>query len=77
MTLRVGSHVRCTNHNGRHVGVVARVIKPGVMYVVVWRGTGPLVNVQIGRATLRFPREIVRDHLLDITAVEAEKIEAV
>lgn len=71
--LTVGTRVRCTAHRGRHRGIIARVLVPGEMYVVSWEGRGTRL-VRIGNVVLKYPQEIVDNHLLDLTACEASKV---
>lgn len=70
-----GTSIKCVEHHGRHRGIVSRVLQPGVMYVVAWEGRGVSVDVNVGLVKMRYPKEIVQHHLLDLTACEAKKIE--
>lgn len=72
--LTPNTRVKCTGHGGQHRGVISRVLVPGQMYVVTWEGKG-VATVQVGMAKLKYPADIVRDHLLDLSSCEASKIE--
>lgn len=72
--LPVGTRVKCTKHQGRHTGTIARVIAPNQMYVVGWHGKGT-GTVRIGNTDVHYPLEIIENHMFDLTACEADKIE--
>lgn len=74
--LETGTNVKCVEHRGRHRGIISRVLQPGIMYVVAWHGKGS-TEVSVGMVKLRYPTEIVKYHLLDLTACDAVKIERV
>lgn len=76
----VGTEVQCTAHQGKHRGTVARVIMEGTMYVIAWHGKGTrgvAGRVRVGSVDLKYPKELIESHLLDLTACEASKVERV
>ena len=77
--LRVGERVKCTAHGGKHRGTVARVVVQGQLYVIAWHGKGTTGEggVRVGNVVMKYPKELVKSHLLDLTSCEASKVEPV
>jgi hypothetical protein len=73
--LPVGTRIKCVTHKGKHRGTIARVLVPGEMYVIGWDGKGTK-TVMIGSVKVHYPAEILENHLFDLTACEANKVEA-
>lgn len=76
--LNVGQRVKCTGHGGTHHGTVARVLVPDELYVIAWHGkgtSGAAGRVRVGNVVMKYPRDLVENHLLDLTSCEASKVE--
>ena len=72
--LVVGTRVKCVAHGGRHRAQVARVIVENELYVLAWEGRGTH-TVLVGNVRMKYPPELVKSHLLDLTSCEASKVE--
>jgi hypothetical protein len=75
-----GTRVKCVAHRGKHRGTVARVVVEGQLYVIAWHGkgtAGAAGQVRVGNVVMKYPKELIESHLLDLTSCEASKVERV